>query len=286
MAWHEKCVDILPATTTLVEGEVIKILKGFLPVPTAACFGRKGAARAGLLAVAAAVMAAIPLSSAGAFVFTTTDTGTTGGNPAQEIFTETITSDGSLGSTGSGPPTSFGVNWHASTGPTTYVDANATITILTFTPSELKFQVAVTNDSNFASARLTVIGFGLAENFTGETITTAGSVFTTVDTSHFPAVPNVDVCATTAGGSCSTGAGGGLTNGNSDTFVLDLTGGSFGSPNALKVTLDALATKWQGERPLSFELPGRPRKIPEPTSLALLGVALAGFTAFRRRRPV
>jgi PEP-CTERM motif len=284
MAWHEKCMGIFAATTTLVEGEVIKILKGLLPVPTAACFGRKVAARAGLLAVAA-VIAAMPLSSAGAFVFTTTDTHTTGGNPAQEIFTETITSDGSLGSTGSGPPTSFGVNWHASTGPFTYVDANATITIQKFTSSELKFQVAVTNDSNFGTARLAAIGFDVP-SVTAETIS-GGSVFTKVGNSNFPAFHNIDVCAY-SGNNCAGGRKDGLIDGDSNTFVLDLTApsGSFGSPNALKVTLDALAAKWQGERPLSFELPGRPRKIPEPTSLALLGVALAGFAAFRRRRPV
>ena len=267
-------MGILAATTMLVEGEVIKILKGFLPVPAAACFGRNGVSRAGLLAVAA-VIAAMPLSSAGAFMFTTTDTGTKGGSNPPGV-------QDTAGSTGSGPPTSFGVNWHASTGATTYVDANATITIENFTPTDLTFQVAVTNDSNFPSARLTAIGFDVP-SVIGRTISPA-SVFTKVGNSNFPAFKDVDVCAY-SGNNCAGGTNTGLTNGSSDTFVLDLTApsGTFGSPNALKVTLDALATKWQGDSRLSYELPGRPRKIPEPTSLALLGVALAGLAAFRRR---
>jgi len=140
------------------------------------------------------IVRAIPLAGAGAYVFTKTDTGTTGGNPAQEVFTETIQSDGTAGSTGSGAPTSFNVNWHASTGGSTFVDANATISVLTFTSSELKLQVAITNDSNFTSARLTAVGFDVDPAVSNQTIS-GGSVFTHVSTSNFPSFQEVDICA-------------------------------------------------------------------------------------------
>src|SRR5262249_38093668 len=46
----------------------------------------------------------------------------------------------------------------------------------------------------------------------------------------------------------------GLANNSSDTFTLDLTApaGTFGASNNLRVVLDEMATKWQGNNPLSY----------------------------------
>jgi hypothetical protein len=93
----------------------------------------------------------------------------------------------------------------------------------------------------------------------------------------------VDICAF-SGNNCAGGGNTGLTNGASDTFTLDLTGGNFGPDNNhLSVALEDIATKWQGSNPLSFELPGVPGStaVPEPATLAFLGISLAGLGLLR-----
>ncbi len=241
------------------------------------------ASRIGLFAIAAA-LAAVPLSAAWAYVFTITNTGMMGGNPAQDIYSLKIASNGSTGPSGSGSPTSFAVNWNASTGGGTFVDANAVFTVQTFTPTALDFKVVVNNDSTFSSARLTAIGLALTQNITGSTVS-GSTVFQHVDNSNFPSFSNINVCVY-SGNNCAGAGNTGLTVGSSTTFFLDLTGasGTFGTPTNLAANINVFGTKWQGEHPLSYELPGRPRVAPEPASFALLGVALLGLAATRWRQ--
>jgi hypothetical protein len=243
---------------------------------------------AGAAAIGLAIgMSAGPLSGAHAaliYNFTPTDLGFTGGNPAQEVFKETITTDGST-ITGKD---SFTWTWKASTGTAgQFVAATGVFTVLAFTTSELKLQIKLTNNSTFpADARLTSLGLDVDPAVAGHTIS-GGSVFTQVGTSNFPSFQEVDICAF-AGNNCAGGGNNGLTIGASDTFTLDLTGGNFGPDNNhLSVALEDIATKWQGSNPLSFELPGVPgvpTAVPEPATLALLGFTLAGLGLLRRRK--
>jgi hypothetical protein len=244
---------------------------------------------AGAAAIGLAIgVSAAPLSGAHAaliYNFTHTDLGFTQGNPAQEVFKETITTDGST-ITGKD---SFTWTWKASTGtPAQFVAGTGIFTVLAFTTSELKLQIKLTNNSTFpADARLTALGLDVDPSVTGRTIS-GGSVFTDVSTSNFPAFQQVDVCAF-VGNNCAGAGNNGLTNGASDTFTLDLTGGNFGPDNQhLSVDLEDIATKWQGSSPLSFELPGVPgggsTSVPEPASLALLGFSLIGLGLLSRRK--
>jgi hypothetical protein len=246
--------------------------------------------------LAAVAIVAVSAPAAHAYVITTTNTGTIAGNPAQEVFSESIQSGGSQ--------TSFTTNWFVAPGTNGLpsgeaISGTGVFQILNFTTTDLTLQITLTNDtvlpapsnSNFNDARITAIGLDVDPSVTGASLTTSGAVFDHLTTTgNFPAFKEVDVCIF-SGINCAGGGASGLSgNGASETFAIDLTG-SFGPDlQHLSVDLSDLSTKWQGSSPLSFELAGGPGSpggstpLPEPGTLALLGSFLIGLFLVRRRK--
>jgi hypothetical protein len=127
--------------------------------------------------------------------------------------------------------------------------------------------------------RVTSVGLEI-DNFTAlASAATGGTFLTSADSSNFPGF-TIDACAT-SGNNCAGGGNGGIPAGGSDTFTLDVNGTFVGT-----LDLSNFALKIQGgPNGNSFELAGLPtRKIPEPATLGLLGIAAAMLPAARRRR--
>lgn len=103
---------------------------------------------------------------------------------------------------------------------------------------------------------------------------------------NFPSFQGVELCLY-AGSTCSGGSHYGLIEGETDSFVLRLSG-HFGN----SITFDGFPSKWQavGVNGRSFEFGGcvvgsncGGSSVPEPGPLALFGVGLLGL-ALRQRR--
>ena len=159
-------------------------------------------------------------------------------------------------------------------------------------PGSLTLDISLTNNSVAPSginARLTAFGFGIDPNATGVTFSDnsdGGMVNAVLD--NIPSLKTVEVCAF-GGVNCPGGSNGGIfANGASDTFSLKLTGDFTNG-----ATIDPVGYKYQtnyGSYEFSCSATdttgqcGGGRTVPEPGSLALLGVIVAAYGTVRRRR--
>lgn len=152
---------------------------------------------------------------------------------------------------------------------------------------------AANNSSGTGNNRLVSFGIEVVNPDLSSTSDNSGTWDTSINV-NFPSFHQVDFCAF-AGPNCSGGAGGGLGEGGSTSFKVTM---NFASTIASGVTFNYdFPAKYQavGKAGKSYELAGcvqgdtscgprPPQEIPEPGTLALLGLSLLGAGAAARRR--
>lgn len=187
--------------------------------------------------------------------------------------------------------TQFTVNWlYTSTTPQLEGSARFTISNFSATGFDLTIDLITNSTSTTPNigARLTSFGFGLSPNFTSYSSVVNGVTYSW-GFSNFPAFGQVDVCGF-GGQNCAGGGNGGLRSGQTMAGNMSI---HFSGNFAGGVTISPIPVKFQ-TRIGSFEfegcIEGDPScdpdlpLVPEPGTLALLGIGLAAAAVHVRRR--
>jgi hypothetical protein len=175
----------------------------------------------------------------------------------------------------------FAFRWSYDTG-SSLLTGHGRMTVSGLNSNQLNVGVSLTNTSQQtgqSGERLTGFAFGIDPNATSVTFDDAndgGMIRADWAVGHLPAhVPGVEICAFGAR-DCAGAANGGVYAGTTDFFTI-LLGGTWGS----SVNVNPIGLKYQtGYGNFSFEVVD----VPEPTTIALIGIGLLGLGMLRRQR--
>ncbi len=175
----------------------------------------------------------------------------------------------------------FDVFWNFTSGADT-IDADARFTMTSVVGDTLTLTVDMTNNSTSVGTNsITLLTITTGDETLGSAATD-GTVFDVTDIDGTFINLAYDVCVfANDPPTCTGGAVGGglLGGGGNEVFNLTLTSlTNWDEP----FTLDHFIIKYQGDD--SFEKPGTPGEVPEPSTLLLFATGLLGLGVLARRR--
>jgi hypothetical protein len=189
---------------------------------------------------------------------------------------------------------SFAVNWASEIGNcqrTPELSASSVWEILGISATQITLNISLTNTSpgsiwHLLKTAITSFGVGVSPNASAAFVVNgSGDIFDTVGHGSGPhqsfpgGVHNIDACFSSANG-CT---GGSLWSGLQPDLTDVLTVALSGDFSSGLITLDLFPMKFKTKHG-SYTLPGVVSAVPLPATLPLLGAALVGFGAFRRRK--